>query len=142
MAELVKGWNPQFIITTGDNRYGETSFDLTVGKDYCDFIAGAGSGDFCDGNGNSINSFLPSTGNHEYTDGGGIDKYLEYFDLPGTGIQSTRTSGSELYYDFIQGPIHFFVIDSYTNTDVQKTWLETQMAASTSIWKIVYFPFL
>ena len=38
--------------------------------------------------------------------------YLDYFTLPGAGIQTSGTSGSELYYDFVQGPVHFFVIDS------------------------------
>lgn len=144
VANLVKSWNPQFVVTTGDDRYGTTNFDLTVGRDYCNFIAGAQSGINCDGNRSSMNSFFPSTGNHEYTDGGGINEYLAYFDLPGAGVQSSGTSGSEKYYDFIQGPIHFFVIDSYDATvngtlDVQKIWLQNQMTASTSIWKIVYF---
>jgi len=144
VANLVKNWNPQFVITTGDNRYGNTNFDLTVGKDFCEFLAGAEPGIYCDGNGSAINAFFPSTGNHDYTDGGGINEYISYFDLPGAGIQTSGTSGSELYYDFVRGPIHFFVIDSYDaiingSMTTQQTWLQNQMAASTARWKIVYF---
>ena len=51
-------------------------------------------------------------GNHDYNDGGGINEYLNYFTLPGTGVASTNTSGNERYYDFIQDDVHFFMIDS------------------------------
>ena len=144
VANLVKSWNPQFVVTTGDNRYGDTDYDLTVGKDYCEFLAVAEPGTYCDGNGSTLNAFFPSTGNHDYTDGGGINEYIAYFNLPGTGIQTSGTSGSELYYDFVMGNVHFFVIDSesaiYNGTLIaQQTWLQNQMAASTARWKIVYF---
>ena len=144
VADLVKSWDPQFIITTGDNRYYATNYDLTIGRDYCEFIEGAASGKYCDGNGSSINAFFPSTGNHDYTNAGGINEYLSYFDLPGAGIQTSGTSGSERYYDFNMGPVHFFVIDSYDAIEngtmtAQQTWLQDQMASSTARWKIVYF---
>ena len=144
VANLVKSWNPQFVITTGDNRYGDHNFDQTVGKDYCEFLAGAEPGSNCDGNGSALNAFFPSSGNHDFTDGGGINEYLAYFNLPGTGIQSSGTSGSELYYDFVRGPIHFFVIDSYDalvngSMTAQQTWFQEQVAASGARWKIVYF---
>lgn len=144
VANLVKSWNTQFVITTGDNRYYSNNYDRTVGNNYCDFLAGAGSGTYCNGNGSSINAFFPSAGNHDHTDGRGIEDYLSYFDLPGAGIQSSGTSGSELFYDFVMGPVHFFVIDSYdalmnATMAVQQTWLQNQMAASSARWKIVYF---
>jgi hypothetical protein len=144
VADLVKSWDPQFIITTGDNRYYATNYDLTCGRDYCEFIAGAVPGTYCSGNGSSLNAFFPSTGNHDYTNAGGINEYLSYFDLPGTGIQTSGTSGSERYYDFIMGPVHFFVIDSYDaiangTLTAQQTWLHDQLASSTARWKIVYF---
>ena len=112
VADLVENLNPDFVVTTGDNRYGNDSFDETVGKYYCDFLTDVESGSHCSGGNSAINAFFPSLGNHDYDDGGGISEYLDYFNLPGSGINTTGTSGSERYYDFIQGPVHFFVIDS------------------------------
>jgi tartrate-resistant acid phosphatase type 5 len=141
VANLVKSWTPDFIVTTGDNSYGSTSIDINIGKYYHEFI---GNYTGSQGAGSPTNRFFPSIGNHDYTDGGRINAYLNYFTLPGAGIQTTNTSGNERYYDFIQGPIHFFVInsnsqepDGITSSSTQALWLQTQLAASTSPWKIV-----
>ena len=145
VANMVNGWNPDFIVTTGDNRYGATTFDLVVGKYYCDYLKDVAAGANCGGGNATTNAFFPLTGNHDYTDGGRINEYLNYFTLPGSGITTSGTSGNERYYDYVYGPIHFFVIDSQgalTNSGdmaAQKSWLQAQLAASTSKWKIVYF---
>ena len=89
VAGLVYGWNPDFIITMGDNRYGSTDFDNTVGQFYCDSLTEAGSGIYCSGNNSPTNAFFPSLGNHDYTDGGGLNEYLNYFTLPGTGVDTS-----------------------------------------------------
>ncbi|MEN7973940.1 MAG: metallophosphoesterase, partial [Verrucomicrobiota bacterium] len=142
VANLVASWSPDYVVTVGDNRYDPASMDTAVGKYYCDFLADAGFGTaYCDG-GNAVqNAFFPSLGNHDYTDGGGINEYLNYFSLPGAGIETTGTSGNEKYYDFIQGPVHFFVINSYESSTfaAQQTWLQEQLAASTTPWQVVYF---
>jgi tartrate-resistant acid phosphatase type 5 len=144
VAAMVSGWNPEFVITTGDNRYEGDDYNADVGQFYCEFMADAQSGSFCSGNESAINRFFPSLGNHDYTDGGGVNEYLDYFTLPGTGV--ANTSGDKRYYDFVKGPVHFFVLDSqaarrtYNNTKVaQQNWLQTQLAASTARWNIVYF---
>lgn len=143
VANQVKSWNPSFVVTVGDNRYGSINFDQAVGKDYCPFLKDAGSGTNCGGNVASINSFFPALGNHDYTDGGGLSQYLSYFSLPGIGVQSSNTSGNERYYDVIQGPVHLFILDSQgattnsTDMTAQKNWLQAQLAASTAVWKIV-----
>ena len=66
VANLVKSWNPDFIITTGDNNYMDGSasiIDQNIGKYYHEFI-GNYQGDY--GEGSSINRFFPSLGNqHE-----------------------------------------------------------------------------
>jgi len=141
VADLVAGWFPDFIITAGDNRYGSISMDAAVGKYYCDFLADAGFGSTCSGNNAASNAFFPSLGNHDYTDGAGISEYLDYFTLPGAGISTTGTSGSEKYYDFIQGPIHFFAINTEESStfNAQKAWLQQQLAASTTPWQVVFF---
>jgi hypothetical protein len=144
VADMVTGLDPDFIVTTGDNRYGFTTFDEVVGQYYCPFLTDAGSGPYCSGGDSPTNAFFPSLGNHDYLDGGGVDEYLDYFTLPGTGVDSTYTSGSERYYDFIQGPVHFFVLDSdmalFDPVDMtaQQDWLQAQLATSTTPWQIVY----
>jgi hypothetical protein len=145
VAGLIGSWNPDFVISLGDNRYGSKSFDQTVGRFYCNVLADAGSGSYCSGGNSPINAFFPSMGNHDYTDGNGLNEYLNYFTLPGAGITGSGTSGSERYYDFIMGPVHFFVVDSEgalnSNSDrtAQRNWLQAQLAASGSPWQIVYF---
>ena len=138
VATMVASWNPDFIITTGDNSYGSTAIDTNIGKYYQSYI-GNYVGTY--GSGSITNRFFPSLGNHDYTDGGQFTAYTNYFTLP----------NNERYYDFVQGPVHFFVLDSNPSgtgsapgdgrspTSAQGTWSQAQLAASTSPWKIVYF---
>jgi hypothetical protein len=168
-GDLVKGLDPDFVVTTGDNVQtiipadGTDKYDFTVGRKFCDFLNGAAPGPLCPTGGDSpTNRFVPAPGNHDHMvgDGGGpISNYLDYFALPGAGVASSGTSGSELYYDVKMGPVHVFVLDSdpmlleqvheldatqgqipgYTTspTDQQRAWLEAAMAASDSPWKVV-----
>jgi hypothetical protein len=145
VAALVGGWNPDFIITLGDNRYGPTNLDETVGQFYCNVLADTGSGSYCSGGDSTVNAFFPALGNHDYSDGNGQSEYLNYFTLPGAGIPSSNSSGNERYYDVVMGPVHFFVLDSEgvlnsaSDKTAQMNWLQAQLAASTSPWRIVYF---
>lgn len=135
VANLVKIWHPDFIITTGDNNYGSgsaDSIDTNIGKSYHDFI-GNYTGSF--GAGSATNRFFPSLGNHDWGTPG-AQPYLDYFTLP----------GNERYYTFTQGPVQFFVVDSddhepdgIQKTSVQAQWLHNALAESTATWKIVYF---
>ncbi len=142
VADLVDSWNPDFVITTGDNSYSSTAIDDNVGRYYSQYI-GSYSGRY--GVGSAINRFFPSIGNHGYSDGGGIGAYLDYFTLPGVGGVSSNTSGKEHYYDFVQGPVHFFALnsnqqesDGADSSSAQAQWLKAQLALSTAKWKIVY----
>jgi tartrate-resistant acid phosphatase type 5 len=136
VSNLIKSWNPEFIITVGDNIYLTTHdaehLDRVVGKYFASFIhpyRGAY------GPGASENRFFPSLGNHDldFDDG---RAYLDYFELP----------NNERYYDFVKGSVHFFVInsssrepDGCTDTSAQGQWLKDRMSRSTAAWKIVYF---
>lgn len=143
VAELVTGLGPDFIVTTGDNSYDFPDYDLHVGSVYSDYV---GSYRGVHGNGAAVNRFFPALGDHEYSDGG-IAPYLEFFTLPGDGIQSSGTSGNERYYDFIMGPVHFFMLnvqpqepDGATPGSTQGRWLRDQLTSSASPWRLVVSP--
>lgn len=135
VANLVKSWSPDFVITTGDNNYNDgaaSTIDANIGQYYHDFI-GNYTGTY--GAGSTTNRFFPSLGNHDWVQPN-AQPYINYFTLP----------GNEYYYDYIEGPVHFFVLDSDSRTaggisptGVQGTWLKNQLAASTSVWNVVYF---
>jgi hypothetical protein len=135
VADLVKSWNPGFIITLGDNNYDSgaaSTIDRNIGKyyhSYIDSYIGAY------GEGALTNKFFPSLGNHDWLTPHAAP-YLEYFVLP----------GNERYYDFIEGPVHFYSIDSdphepdgTDSSSAQARWLKQALAGSTSKWNIVFF---
>ena len=149
VARLVASWSPWFVITTGDDYSsaaggrGTRRYDRSTGDYYRNWFRHS-SADSPSPIGNaSVNAFFPSLGNHDYSDAHGLESYLTYFTLPGPGF--TNTSGNERFYDFVQGPVHFFVLnsnpeepDGTSATSVQARWLRRQLAASHSPWNIVY----
>jgi len=137
VATLVRSWNPDLLITTGDNNY-TGNIDANVGQYYHEFISPY-VGSF--GHGSETNRMFPSLGNHDWDEvldcnGSSCSgPYLEYFTLPGNGR----------YYDFVAGPVHFFALDSddrepdgNTSSSVQGRWLQNRLASSTARWKILY----
>jgi hypothetical protein len=134
VAALILGWQPDFIITTGDNNYPDgaaSTIDANVGKYFHDYIYPY-VGTY--GPGAQTNRFFPTLGNHDwYTTN--AQPYLDYFTLP----------GNERYYDFVWGSLHFFALDSDEHEpdginagSMQAAWLQQGLAASTSPWNIVY----
>src|SRR5918911_973289 len=136
VSNLIHGWNPDFIITTGDNNYdlgAASTIDPNSGQYYHDFIYPY-TGSY--GPGAPYNKFFPCLGNHDWYTAGAAP-YLSYFTLP----------GNERYYDFASGPVHLFPVDSdpsepdgNTATSTQALWLQGRLAASTEPWKLVYMP--
>ena len=134
VATLVKSWNPDFVITTGDNNYptgSSSTIDENIGQYYHEFISPY-LGSY--GEGADQNRFFPTLGNHDW-DTSGAQPYLDYFTLP----------GNERYYDVTWGPLHFFALnsdprdpDGVSSTSIQAQWLQDQMEASDAVWKIVY----
>lgn len=141
VAALVQGWNPDFVITTGDNNYpdGEAAtIDENIGQFYSQYI---GNYQGAYGSGSATNRFWPSLGNHDWraitcTGDSCSGPYFDYFTLP----------NNERYYQVDLGLVHLFAIDSDPDepdgrdeNSVQASWLQDQLAASTSCYNIVYF---
>ena len=135
VADLVLSWNPDLVLTVGDNNYplGEVAtIDDHIGRFYHGFIYPY-TGSY--GAGADTNRFFPALGNHDlYSEQG--KAYFDYFVLP----------GNERYYEFVWGPVHFFCLNSTDSepdgvgrSSVQAAWLQERMAASTSNWQVVYF---
>ncbi len=137
VAGMVASWNPDFIITTGDNNYPsgeEATIDANIGQYYKNYIYPY-TGSFTPTVTITQNLFFPSLGNHDWV-APGATPYLNYFMLP----------GNERYYDFVWGPVHLFALDSDSNepdgiaqNSSQATWLERHLAYSPDYWNIVYF---
>ncbi|NUP90152.1 MAG: metallophosphoesterase [Candidatus Sumerlaeia bacterium] len=137
VAALVRGWNPEFIATTGDNNYyhgARETIDVNVGQHYQEFI-GDYRGAF--GPGSVINRFFPIPGNHDWDSGEafGLQPYLDYFTLP----------GNERYYDIRWGPVHLFMLDSdprepdgHDPGSAQSEWLKRRLRASGDPWNLVF----
>ncbi len=135
VANLVKSWQADFVITVGDNNYpsgAQATIDANIGQYYADYIhpyTGAYA------SAATTNRFFPTLGNHDWMSAGAAP-YLGYFTLP----------GNERYYDFARGPVHLFALDSdarepdgTASTSRQAEWLRQTMSASSACWQVVYF---
>lgn len=133
VAAMVDSWDPDFVVTVGDNNYpdGEwETIDQNIGQYYSNYIFPY-VGDY--ESSATENRFWPALGNHDLeTDLG--QAYYDYFTLP----------GNERYYDFVQGPVHFFVLnsdkrepDGRSVDSVQAEWLQARLAESEQLWQLV-----
>ena len=140
VASLVRGWNPQFIVTAGDNWYGSSvtveSIDRHVGQFYHDFIYPySGVHDY--GAGAAEKKLYAAVGNHDRDPVGRLAILKQFLSLPAD------------YYDFVKGHVHFFMLDSgfdnsqvnqqangNTSDSVQGQWLKTKAALSVAKWKV------
>lgn len=135
VTNLVKYWNPDFILTTGGNNFdfGEQStIDENIGQYYHPFIYPY-SGVY--GKGDTVNRFFPTLDEVDWNQTGAAP-YLNYFQLP----------NNERYYDFVKGNVHFFAISSDSSepdgndvNSVQALWLKDKLENSSEQWNIVYF---
>jgi hypothetical protein len=131
VANMINALGVDAVLTTGDNSYGTNPIDENVGRHYEPYIGDLSS---AYGTGATTNRFWPTLGNHDYTDGGRLNAYRNYFSLP----------GNERYYDVIVGPLHIFAVnsnyqepDGTTATSVQARWLRDAVAASPAPWQVV-----
>lgn len=134
VSNLIKSWKPDFIVTLGDNNYPDGaawSIDDNIGQYFHEYIFKY-KGKY--GEGSPTRRFYPSLGNHDWTTG--ANAYFNFF-----GYYNPVT-----YYDFVQGSVHFFIIDSDRNEpdgvmsdSAQAKWLRKTMLASTSPFNVVVF---
>ncbi len=139
VAQMVKSWNPEFVVTVGDNNYPFGSAGTivnNVGKHYCDFIYNpdAPADRICNGKAaqEKVNRFFPSPGNHDNYSTPPIKPYLDYFTLP----------GDERNYEFVWGPVHFYSLNTGKSGCVDATvkdWLKNKLTASAEPFKLVVF---
>ena len=136
VALMIDSWKPDFVATVGDNNYpkGEAAtIDENIGRFYQRYISpykgrhGPGVP--------STNRFFPIPGHADWDSPDGLQPYLDYFTLPGNGR----------YYDFVRGPVHFFMLDTDQREpdgaapkSVQGRWLERRLGESTARWKLVF----
>jgi tartrate-resistant acid phosphatase type 5 len=134
VAQLIESWRPDFIATVGDNNYlegGVEALDQSIGRFYHGYISPY-KGSY--GQGATTNRFFPIPGHRDW-DSGALRPYLDYFTLPGNGR----------YYDFVRGPVHFFMLDTderepdgATADSVQAAWLKQRLAETKAPWKLVF----
>lgn len=135
VAQMIESWQPDFVTTLGDNNYeiGEAeTIDRNIGQFFHAYISPY-KGQY--GAGAATNRFHPIVGHRDWDSPQGLQPYLDYFTLP----------GNERYYDFVRGPVHFFMLDTderepdgATATSIQGRWLERKLAESQAPWKLVY----
>lgn len=131
VANLMKRWAPDFIVTVGDNNYPDgasATIDANIGQFFAEYIHPY-TGAY--GPGGLTNRFFPTLGNHDWIANGAPS--LAYFALP----------GNERYYTYRRGPVEFFVMnsnadpDGTSSTSVQGRWLQSALGTSSARWKLV-----
>jgi len=88
----------------------------------------------------------PAAGNHDYNNHipfSPSPAYLDIFSLPSNGECGGVPSGTEKYYSYNYGNIHFIVLESYdesrSSTGPMATWLQSDLNANTQPWVIAYW---
>jgi len=139
VADMVNGWDPKFVVTAGDNYQGinpcnASCYQSVVGAYYGPGAVTSGRIDYID-----AGAFWPVPGNHDYS--AGIANYSAYFDA----LPYVDHDGSALFYEFVEEPVHFFMMDSGSwngqapDLATQQSWLQSALAASETPWQIVMF---
>ena len=168
IANMIQRWSPDFIITTGDNTYGNLDPDLDTDPDLpgCqnawEFNIGTYFGDLMMSRDDRkfplqrspTQRFFPTVGNHDSapdaSNGGTIEGFNDYFHSnpggePRLPVDRGAVHNDEAcYYVLRRGPLEIFVLDGDVplRPDLiaaQKAWLSSRVAASNATWKIGVF---
>ncbi|MEO0473340.1 MAG: Ig-like domain-containing protein, partial [Bacteroidota bacterium] len=91
---------------------------------------------------------FPCPGNHEFYNGGTdspteTGPYYDIFSLPRNAESGGLASGTEAYYSYDYGNVHFISLDSHDSDrnpgSAMLTWLQNDLAATIQEWIVVYF---
>ena len=127
-------------IWLGDNAY-ETGTDANYQSNVFGYF------------GNQFKHFpvMPAPGNHDYANVGYQSvsalttnwPYYDIFNMPTAAESGGVASGTEKYYSYNYANIHFITLDSYgalnNSSSPMYQWLNSDLAANTQRWTIVYF---
>lgn len=88
----------------------------------------------------------PCPGNHDYNNNLPFSPppaYFDIFDCPTQGEAGGVPSGTEKYYSFNHGNVHFISLDSYGEgrlaSEPMAQWLQADLTANTLQWVVVFF---
>ena len=88
----------------------------------------------------------PAAGNHDYNQNlpfSPSPAYFNIFSLPSNGECGGVPSGSEKFYSYNYGNIHFIVLESFdenrSSSGTMATWLQSDLNANTQPWVIAYW---
>jgi hypothetical protein len=88
----------------------------------------------------------PTLGNHDTAQSTNFVNtypYFSIFTLPAAGECGGVASGTEHYYSFDHGMVHFICLDSMTASRAKNgamaTWLQTDLATTTNHWIVAYW---
>lgn len=131
----IDGW-----IMLGDNAYGNGTND---GNQAC-YQTGVFQNMYENILKNTV--LWPAPGNHDYNNHipfSSAPAYYDIFTLPVNGEAGGVPSGTEKYYSYNYGNIHFIVLDSYdesraTNGSMAQ-WLQNDLANNTMMWTVAYW---
>lgn len=137
VSQMVKSWNPDFIVSAGDNNYYEGKMESivnNVSQFYGEYIYNYDAPEEYKCNGRAfsdkVNRFFSSPGNHDANNRNKLTPYYNFFSLP----------GNESYYSFVWGSVTFYSLNSAAeNYDVQKRWLDQEVKKCSTPFKIVFF---
>ena len=110
VSDMVKSWNPQFIVTVGDNSYDDDEGELlpqNVGAFYGDYIYNPNNlKDSCTTKACLAKHtlFYPVPGNHDHKHDNALGKYLNYF-----AVQRN--------YRMVKGNAYLYFLDSGKESD-------------------------
>lgn len=126
---------PDMVLQLGDNAYNsglDTEFQTAVFNMYTSMLRKT--------------PFWSCLGNHETNQATSFVDTYPYFNIysfPTAGECGGVASGTEHYYSWDYGNIHFISLDSMTagrtSTGAQATWLTNDLASTTATWIIVIF---
>ena len=82
-------------------------------------------------------------GNHESATSGGVPVYYNIFSMPTAAQAGGMSSGTEAYYSFDYGDIHFICLDSYGSSraagSAMLNWLQGDINSTTKTWIIAFW---